>query len=121
MLVDDLGLATEHRWPAFSDALLAADVHAVFALPVAVASVCIGVIELFRHAPGPLSAEGLVGAHLAAELAAVPTLDLMTADVDWESTDQTASEVAWAVVRRKLSLDADDAWRASGRGAGSAT
>ena len=93
---------------------------------------------------------------MAAELAAMPLLDLMTADVDWEGAGQggdgweqlaslervevyqatgmimgatgigpaealvrlrarlrrgeTASELAWAVVERRLVLDVDD-WR----------
>jgi hypothetical protein len=97
----------------------------------------------------------MTGGLLAAELAAVPLLDLMTADVDWagagerddgweqlaslERTEvyqatgmivgaldvgateallrlrayafshgQTASEVAWDIVERRLMLDSDD-------------
>ncbi len=104
-----------------------------------------------------MSSEELTGGLMAAELAAVPLLDLMTADVDWEGAGQggdgweqlaslervevyqatgmimgatgigpaealvrlraraytrgeTASELAWAVVERRLVLDVDD-WR----------
>jgi hypothetical protein len=99
----------------------------------------------------------LTGGLLAAELAAVPLLDLMSADVDWYGAGQgddgweqlaslertevyqatgmivgaldvgatealvrlrayafshemTASEVAWDIVERRLTLDSDD-WR----------
>jgi hypothetical protein len=124
------------------------------------------VLNLFRNSPGPLSADDLTGGLLAAELAALPLLNLMTADADWEvygeggdgwsqlaslervevyqatgmimgqlevgpadalvrlrahafTSGQTASEVAWDVVERRLSLKADDAWRSPGDGGSS--
>jgi hypothetical protein len=162
VLVADLDDAAEQRWPAFRGALLEAGVNAVFALPVRVATDRVGALDLFRRDRGALSEVALTGGLLAAELAAVPLLDLMTADVDWYgagqgddgweqlaslertevyqatgmlvgaldvpatealirlrahafSHDMTASEVAWAIVERRLSLDSDD-WR---RGSGS--
>jgi hypothetical protein len=154
VLVADFDDPAEARWPAFSGALVAAGVRAVFALPVAVAHDHVGALDLFRRSSGPLSAEDLAGGVLAAELAALPLLDLMTADVDWDGDAQTedgwdqlaslervevyqatgmiigalgvgpaealvrlrahafahgmtASEVAWAVVERRLALDTD--------------
>lgn len=156
VLVPDIAQQTEHRWPAFAAATLDAGVHAVFALPVSIAATPVGVLDLFRSAPGPLSEEGLAGGLLAAELAALPLLNLMTADVDWADAGEgsygwsqlaslervevyqatgmimeqldigaadalirlrahafaaglTASEVAWAIVDRRLSLNGDDA------------
>jgi hypothetical protein len=161
VLVADFNDPAERRWPAFAGALLEAGVCAVFALPVAVARAHIGALDLFRRDSGPLSSEGLVGGLLAAELAALPLLDLMTANVDWESAAQgddgwdqlaslervevyqatgmiigalgigpaeavvrlrayafahglTASEAAWAVVDRQVSLDSDAWWRDRG-------
>jgi hypothetical protein len=154
VLVADFNDPAEGRWPAFSGALLDAGVCAVFALPVAVAHDHVGALDLFRRRSGPLSAEGLAGGVLAAELAALPLLDLMTADVDWDGEAQsedgwdqlaslervevyqatgmiiealgvgpadamvrlrahafahamTASDVAWGVVERRISLDTD--------------
>jgi hypothetical protein len=162
VLVADIGHGTEQRWPAFAESVLDAGVHAVFALPTAIAATPIGVLDLFRNTPGPLSADDLTGGLLAAGLAALPLLDLMM-DVDWEVygeggdgwsqlaslervevyqatgmvmgqlevgpadalarlrahafvSGQTASEVAWDVVERRLSLSADDAWRSPGNG-----
>jgi hypothetical protein len=83
VFVTDLDEADDLRWPAYRPAVLALGVRAVFALPVTVASSYVGVLDLFRNAPGPLSGDQLTGALLAAELAALPVLDLMTADVDW--------------------------------------
>jgi hypothetical protein len=164
VLVANFNDPAEQRWPAFSAALLDAGVCAVFALPVAVARDHVGALDLFRRVSGPLSLESLAGGVLAAELAALPLLDLMTADVDWDGATQgddgwdqlaslrrvevyqatgmiigalgvgpaealvrlrgfafanglTASQVAWEVVERRISLDTDD-WRrdaASGR------
>lgn len=62
--------------------------QAVFALPVSLASSPIGALDLFRIQPGPLSEESLDGGLWAAELAALPLLDLMTADVDWDAVGE---------------------------------
>jgi hypothetical protein len=162
VLVADLAHKSERRWPAFSAAVLDAGVRAVFALPTVIASTHIGVLDLFRIEPGPLSPDGLAGGLVAAELAALPLLDLLSSDVDWESAGEgdtvtelaslervevyqatgmlmeqlgvgptealarlraqafvsgrTASEIAWAIVERRLVLDADDRWRDPGAG-----
>ncbi len=78
----------ERRWPAFAGAVLESGVHAVFALPVAVATTCVGALDLFRSTPGPLSADALDGGLLAAELAALPLLDLMASDLAWDAAAQ---------------------------------
>ncbi len=157
VLATDMSDPREQRWPAFRDAMLESGVHAVFALPVAVASSYVGALDLFRSRRGDMSNEELTGGLMAAELAAVPLLDLLTADVDWEGAGQggdgweqlaslervevyqatgmimgatgigpaealvrlrarayahgeTASELAGALVERRLVLDVDD-WR----------
>jgi GAF domain len=83
VLVADVDDGQDVRWPAFAGAMLDMGVRAVFALPVAVARSTIGALDLFRVAAGPLEQEGLEGGLWAAELAALPLLDLMTADLDW--------------------------------------
>jgi hypothetical protein len=152
VLVPDLAAVTEQRWPAFAGAVLDAGVRAVFAFPVSIAAVPVGAIDLFCYQPGPLRTDQLDASLHAAELAALPLLDLM--GMDWTRTDdsgepwtqlaslervevyqatgmimaqlgvgpaealirlrghafahdQTASEVAWAIVRRALSFEAD--------------
>lgn len=154
VLVADIGNPNERRWPTYAAAVLAAQIRAVFALPIAVAATPVGVLDLFRHLPGPLSLDGLVGGMLAAELAALLLLDVMTQDVNWAAahgntgwsalaslervevyqatgmlieqldvsgadalvrlrahafvSGQTVSEVAWAILERRLRLDADE-------------
>ncbi len=164
VLAADLASPGEQRWPAFTDAVLGAGVRGVFAMPVAIASSWIGALDLFTHDGGPLDARALTGGLLAAELAAVPLLDLMTAVADradaghrdngwaqlaslervevYQATGMvmsaldvdpaealvrlrahayaygmTASEVAWAIVERTLTLD-DDGWRPPGHALG---
>lgn len=60
------------RWPAFAPAAIGAGAHAVFALPLQVGAVRLGVIDLYRAGPGALDgdelAEALAYADAATEL-----------------------------------------------------
>ena len=79
VLVADLDDPAETRWPAYTGAVLRAGVSAVFALPVSLATSRVGSLDLFRHRRGRLSDQALEGGLLAAELAALPLLDLLAA------------------------------------------
>jgi hypothetical protein len=109
VLVADFNDPAEVRWPAFSDALLESGVSAVFAFPVAVARDHVGALDLFRAVRGPLTSDELSGALMAAELAALPLLDLMTADVDWDNAGQ--GDDGWAQL---ASLDRMEVYQATG-------
>lgn len=85
--VPDLADPAEGRWPAYAGAVLDEGVRAVYALPVAISTTYVGALDLFRAAPGELAAADLTGGLLAAELAALPLLDLMSADVDWAAIE----------------------------------
>lgn len=160
----DLDDPAEQRWPALRPSLLGSGILAVFALPVAVASSRLGALDLFRRRTGALGDASAAGALLAAELAALPLLNLMSPAGGWAGEGQggtapeqlaslervevyqatgmlmaalqvdatealvrlrayafvhsmTASEVAWAIVQRRLALDSDD-WRETGGPAG---
>lgn len=98
VLAPDLAGPGEHRWPVVTEAMLAHGVRAVFALPVSVASTPIGALDLYRRSSGPLDDAAMTGVVWAAGLAALPLLDLMASDTDWEragdgqgSCDQLAS------------------------------
>lgn len=93
VLVGDLGARTGTRWPAFTEGALRHGVRAVFALPVAVASIQVGALDLYRNEPGDLTTAGLDGALIAAELAALPLLDLMGIDLDAAVNDDAST--AW--------------------------
>jgi hypothetical protein len=77
VLVDDLVRDAGQRWPAFSRSVVDAGVFAVFAMPVIVATESIGALDFFRHRAGPLSGEALGAGLVAADLAALPLLDLI--------------------------------------------
>lgn len=98
VLAPHLDAPGEHRWPALTQAMLGHGVRAIFALPVAVASTPIGALDLYRRSSGPLGDVEMTGGMWAAGLAALPLLDLMASDTDWEkagdgqgSWDQLAS------------------------------
>ena len=81
----NLDAPDEGRWPALTEAVLAHGIHAIYALPVTVKSLPIGALDLYRHRSGPLDGQALTGGLWAATLASLPLLDLMNADVDWQS------------------------------------
>lgn len=74
--------------------MLAYGVRSVYAIPVVVAGEFVGALDLFRAQPGPLPGEDLVGAVAVAELAGIPLLDLLDADLQAAVADPTSN--AWA-------------------------
>ncbi len=109
VLVADLSAASHRRWPAFSGAVLESGIHAVFALPVAVASSPVGALDLFNQRKGPLSDDALRGGLLAAELAALPLLDVMNAHA--HSGERTEDDYGWEQV---ASLERVEVYQATG-------
>jgi hypothetical protein len=89
ILVPDLAAPTERRWPAYTAAVLEAGVRAVFALPVSLGATPVGAIDFFCLAPGTLGTDRLAGGLQAAELAALPLLDLIGAAASWTTDDDT--------------------------------
>ena len=79
MLVPDLhdpqDLAVE-RWPAFLAGAVAAGVSAVFAFPLRVGAIRLGVLDLYRSRPGELTADQLSAGLMAADEAALALLHL---------------------------------------------
>lgn len=94
ILVVDLADPAETRWSAYGPAMLANEIRGVHAIPVVVAGEFVGALDLFRTEPGPLPDEALVGAVAAAELAAIPLLDLLEGDLQAAVSDPDSN--AWA-------------------------
>ena len=90
VLIDDLADA-DQRWPAYGPAMLAQGVRGVYAMPVLVAGEYLGALDLFCTNPGLLAEDQLAGALLAAELAELPMLDLLGADLQSAVTDPDSS------------------------------
>lgn len=94
VLVVDLADRDETRWPAYRPAMLDVQVRAVFAMPLLLAGKYVGALDLFRKRPGRLGDEQLAGAVAAAELAGVPLLDVLGADLQAAVHDRAST--AWS-------------------------
>jgi hypothetical protein len=68
------------RWPMFAPAAAQAGVRAVFALPLQVGAIRLGVLDLYRARPGDLDHEQLADALLLADTACALLLDAARPD-----------------------------------------
>ena len=94
VVVVDLADPVDQRWPVYGPAMLDLHVHGVYAMPVVVAGEYMGALDLFRNRPGSLAGEEFSGAFVAAELAGLPLLDLLDADMVAAVGDPDSN--AWA-------------------------
>ncbi len=76
VLEPDLADPTVVRWPAFAQAGVDAGVLAVFAFPLALGAIRIGVLVLYRDRTGVLSADGLAYGLVLADVATHMVLGL---------------------------------------------
>ncbi|GAA2724658.1 GAF and ANTAR domain-containing protein [Cellulomonas aerilata] len=109
VMVADLSDASHDRWPAFSGAVMESGIHAVFALPVQVATTPVGALDLFNRRIGPLTDTALTGGLVAAELAALPLLDVMNAHGDLDA--HAEAEYGW---EQLTSLQRVEVYQATG-------
>ncbi len=76
VLASDL---TDHdiigRWPAFAPAAIAAGAAAIFAFPLQIGAIRVGVLQLYRRMPRPLATVALGDALLFADTATLLLLD----------------------------------------------
>ena len=75
VLVPDLSGGAMTRWPAYAPAAHAKGVRAVFAFPLQVGAARLGMLDVFRTAPGMLSPDELALALSFAEVAVSTLLD----------------------------------------------
>jgi len=94
ILAVDLSDSHEHRWPSFGPAMLFHDIRSIYGIPVVLAGEFVGALDLFRHQPGHLQPDHLSAAIVAAELAGIPLLDLLDADLQAAIADPNSN--AWA-------------------------
>jgi len=74
VLIPDLEPVTE-RWPGFVPAAVAAGARALFAFPLQAGAIRVGVLSLYRAAPGPLAPQELADALVFADIALQLLLD----------------------------------------------
>jgi hypothetical protein len=108
------------RWPAFTPAALDSGVGALFALPVQVGAIRLGVLDLYRTRPGPLSTAELADALAYADAAgtllfdgaegARPTTDDLARRTDDPSAHQAQVHQATGIVLVQLGSSAEAAF-----------
>lgn len=76
VLQPDLTTAGVARWPQFGATVLDAGVRAIFAFPLRVGAIRVGVLDLYRDVPGHLSDHDLAEAMAFADAATVVVLHL---------------------------------------------
>lgn len=91
VLIPDMhDTAETSRWPIYADAVIdQAGVAAVFALPLQWGTINLGVLDLYRHAPGSLGRAQLRDAVSAADAATLMLLGLRTDPGDDQGWDQS--------------------------------
>ena len=113
--LEDRSEGVQDRWPAFLPEAAQAGVRAVFAMPLRLGAVSLGAIDLYRRAPGPLSAAELRVALLGADAAAVLLLDFAVlgepvGDDGWQrSAYRFAVHGAAGMVKEQLGTSIEDA------------
>jgi len=78
VLQADLARTGMARWPAFTAGAIDAGIRAIFALPLQVGGIRLGVLDLYRDSPGSLEREDLTDALSYADAATVILLHLQT-------------------------------------------
>jgi hypothetical protein len=117
VLVPDMtDTADTSRWPIYAGAVLEqANVRAIFALPLQWGTINLGVLNLYRSAPGSLSRTQLLDARSAADTAALLLLGLRTDPGDeqpWDQSWSSRAEIhqATGMVLAQLGVTAADAF-----------
>jgi hypothetical protein len=85
VLVPDLGTTGRVRWPAFTAGALDAGVRAVFAFPLQVGGIKLGVLDIYRDGPGALANEDVTEALAFGDAATQMLLDLQADDASARS------------------------------------
>ena len=80
VLVDDIALSSS-RWPQFTRAVTEAGIKGLYALPLQLGAIKLGVLVLYRDRPGVLAGEELAAALLVADLVTNQVLDMQAGAV----------------------------------------
>jgi len=118
VLEADLANPEHTRWPAFAEAGVPAGVRAVFAFPLQLGAVALGVLALYRDCPAPLGDEEIALGLVLAEVATQTILGLQAGAPSDELHVLLADEPAhWAeihqatgIVSAQLGVSLDEAF-----------
>ncbi|MDQ6818787.1 MAG: GAF and ANTAR domain-containing protein [Actinomycetota bacterium] len=101
----DLAHPMQERWPVFAQAAVQAGVLAVFALPLHLGAIRIGVLVLYRDRPGALSADELGYGLVLADVATHVVLGLQTGAPHEVLHEALAREPAhWAEIHQATGI-----------------
>lgn len=84
--LDDPDEGVAHRWPGFVQGAADLGVRAVYAVPLRIGAICLGVMDLYRREPGMLTKEQLEAALLVADAAALSMLHLAPGAPSFDDT-----------------------------------
>ncbi len=120
LVVDLRAPESAARWPVFAPAALDSGARAVFALPLQVGAIRVGVLDLYRTRAGGLSPHELADALAFADAAGMLLLDAGagtqpdTADLAWQRDDPTAHQAqvhqATGMILVQLGISAEAAF-----------
>lgn len=88
VLVTNIALATDGRWPMFTNAARAIPIGAVYVFPLQLGAIALGVLDLYRTEPGELAGANLTGALRVADAALWSLLGLRVG----ETLEKTVAE-----------------------------
>lgn len=87
VLVPEMSAAQISRWPVFGPAAEQLGVGALFAFPMAVGAATVGVVDMYRRAPGDLESHTVSSALSLASWVATPALRLAAQSANVETPD----------------------------------
>jgi GAF domain-containing protein/ANTAR domain-containing protein len=115
--LDEPGDILIERWPAFMKGVGAAGVRAVFAFPLRIGAITVGVLDLYRDQAGDLTAGQFSAALMAADAAAIALLYLdsgnhsaFSGDIGGRAVYQMQVHQATGMVKVQLGVTIEEAF-----------
>lgn len=90
VLVPDVRSADHSRWPTFGHAVVETQARALFSFPLRIGAAIVGVVDLYRLAPGELSDVDVAHAVALAGAVAGKAAAYAAADADGDGRDESA-------------------------------
>lgn len=105
VLVSDLHEVSHTQWPMFAEAASRTPARAVYSFPLQIGVIKVGVLDLYRDQPGPLTDTELAGALLCADVARWALLGLRAGvDPDVASPQRLGLDMQRAEIHRATGM-----------------
>lgn len=116
VLVPDLARQSAGRWPGFVEPALGAGVRAIFAFPLQIGAIGLGVLDLYRNSIGGLNDDAMTDALIFLDVVTLALLDTPVAGTDgdgilttWMGDADTAVHQATGMIMVQLGVPIDQA------------